>query len=177
MKMDNGTKEHSCRVMNLSLEVAEAMGCASDERESLKIAAMLHDVGKTAIPEAVLLKPDRLTDHEYAIIKHHPMIGQSLLSPIAVFEDERKIILHHHERWDGRGYPDGLAGNQIPLLASIVSVVDSYDAMTNPRPYRQAMEVSDAIAELLENRNTQFDEKVVDCLVRLVSQGRCCFFK
>jgi len=154
--------------MNLALEVAEAMGCDEAERESLRIAGILHDVGKIAIPDSVLLKPDRLTDEEYAIIKKHPTIGESILQSIVIFENERNIILHHHERWDGRGYPDGLAGEDIPFLARILCVVDSYDAMTNTRPYRKAMRVEDAIMELLKNRNTQFDEKVVDCFVKLL---------
>lgn len=167
---DHYTEEHSYRVMNLSLEVAEAMGCDEADRESLRIAAMLHDVGKIAIPDSVLLKPDRLTDEEYNIIKNHPTIGESILQSIVIFENERNIILHHHERWDGRGYPDGLAGENIPFLARILCVVDSYDAMTNTRPYRQAMRVEDAIVELLKNRNTQFDEKVVDTMVKLLLQ-------
>ena len=168
MSIDNGTKEHSCRVMHLSLEVAEAMGCAEGERESLKIAAILHDVGKTAIPDEVLLKPGRLTEQEYTIIKKHPSIGESFLQRVVLFENVRNIVLHHHERWDGQGYPDGLSGENIPALARILCVVDSYDAMTNSRPYREAMRVEDAVKELLENRNKQFDEKVVDCLVKLV---------
>jgi HD-GYP domain-containing protein (c-di-GMP phosphodiesterase class II) len=116
------------------------------------------------------MKPDRLTDEEYAIIKNHPSIGETILQSIVIFENERNIILHHHERWDGRGYPDGLAGEDIPFLARILCVVDSYDAMTNTRPYRKAMRVEDAIVELLKNRNTQFDEKVVDCMVKLILQ-------
>ncbi|MBN1545642.1 MAG: response regulator [Syntrophaceae bacterium] len=167
---DHYTEEHSYRVMNLSLQIAAAMGCDEAEMESLKIAAILHDVGKIAIPDSVLMKPGRLTDEEYTIIKNHPSIGETILQSIVIFENERNIILHHHERWDGRGYPDGLAGEDIPFLARILCVVDSYDAMTNTRPYRQAMRVEDAIVELLKNRGTQFDEKVVDCMVKLVLQ-------
>ncbi|MDX9746655.1 MAG: response regulator [Syntrophales bacterium] len=165
---DHYTEEHSRRVMNLALEVAQAMGCDEAQQESLRIAAMLHDIGKIAIPDTVLLKPGRLTDDEYAIIKKHPVIGESILQSIVIFEEERDIILHHHERWDGRGYPEGLAGENIPLLARILCVADSYDAMTNTRPYRQAMRMEDAVVELLKNRGTQFDEQVVDCLVRLL---------
>ncbi len=165
---DHYTEEHSYRVMNLSVDVAQAMGCSERECESLKIAAMLHDIGKIAIPDSVLMKPDRLTDEEYGIIKKHPRIGESILQSIVIFEEERNIILHHHERWDGRGYPEGLAGEAIPFLARILCVVDSYDAMTNNRPYRHAMRPEEAIVELLKNRNTQFDEKVVDCLVKLL---------
>ena len=167
---DHYTEEHSYRVMDLSLKVAEAMGCDEAERESLRIASILHDIGKIAIPDSVLMKPDRLTEEEYTIIKNHPSIGETILQSIVIFENERNIILHHHERWDGRGYPDGLAGENIPLLARILCVVDSFDAMTNTRPYRQAMRVEDAILELLKNRNTQFDEKVADCLVKLLLQ-------
>jgi HD-GYP domain-containing protein (c-di-GMP phosphodiesterase class II) len=156
--------------MELSLAVADAMGCRESELESLKIAAILHDIGKIAIPDSVLLKPGRLSDDEYAIIKTHPAIGDSILQFMVIFGNERNIILHHHERWDGRGYPDGLAGEDIPLLSRILCAVDAYDAMTNTRPYREAMKVEDAVVELLRNRNTQFDEKVVDCLVKLVLQ-------
>lgn len=167
---DHYTEEHSYRVMELSLAVAEAMGCRESELESLKIAAILHDIGKIAIPDSVLLKPGRLSDDEYAIIKTHPAIGDSILQFMVIFGNERNIILHHHERWDGRGYPDGLAGEDIPLLSRILCAVDAYDAMTNTRPYRKAMKVEDAVVELLRNRNTQFDEKVVDCLVKMVLQ-------
>jgi len=167
---DHYTEEHSYRVMELSLAVAEAMGCPESDLESLKIAAILHDIGKIAIPDSVLLKAGRLTNDEYEIIKTHPTIGDSILQFMVIFENERNIILHHHERWDGRGYPSGLAGEDIPFLARILCAVDAYDAMTNTRPYRQAMRIEDAVFELLKNRNTQFDEKVVDYLVKLVLQ-------
>jgi len=170
---DHYTEEHSYRVMELSLAVAEAMGCRESDLESLKIAAILHDIGKIAIPDRVLLKAGRLTNDEYEIIKTHPTIGDSILQFMVIFENERNIILHHHERWDGRGYPNGLAGKDIPFLARILCVVDAYDAMTNTRPYRKAMGIEDAVVELLKNRNTQFDEKVVDCLVKLVLAQPC----
>jgi len=162
---DYYTEEHSARVTRMSVKIAEAMHCTKKEIESLKISAMLHDVGKIAIPDNVLLKPDRLTVEEFAVIKTHPEVGERILKPILLLDQEREIILHHHERWDGKGYPEGLAGSDIPLLSRVIAVADSFDAMTNTRPYRQAMGVNDAVAELERNRNTQFDEQVVDALL------------
>jgi response regulator RpfG family c-di-GMP phosphodiesterase len=162
---DHYTEEHSFRVTKMSVKIAEAMNCAEREIESLKIAGMLHDVGKIAIPDNVLLKPGRLTFEEYGIIKTHPNVGEQILKPILLFDQERKVILCHHERWDGKGYPDGLAGTDIPLLSRILSVADSFDAMTNNRPYRSAMDLSNAVNEMNKNKNTQFDGQIVDVFI------------
>ena len=165
---DHYTEEHCTRVTNLAVKIAARMQCSEKEIESLKISGMLHDVGKIAIPDAVLLKPDRLTFEEFQIIKSHPDIGDQILNPILLFNRERNIIRHHHERWDGKGYPEGLSGTDIPMLSRILAVADSFDAMTNNRPYRQAMALDDAIREIENNRNTQFDGRIVDAFLEMI---------
>jgi response regulator RpfG family c-di-GMP phosphodiesterase len=159
---DQYTEEHSMRVTERSMLIARSMNCPEREIDCLQVAGVLHDIGKIAIPDAVLLKPDRLTDEEYGIIKNHPHLGETILTPIALYEREREIILHHHERWDGRGYPKGLAGEEIPLLARIIAVADTFDAITNNRPYRSAQSVEVAVDEINKNRNKQFESRVVD---------------
>ncbi len=165
---DHYTEEHSRRVTDLAVRIAVQMNCSRNDIESLKIAGVLHDVGKIAVPDSILLKQDRLTADEYLIIKNHPTIGENILRPVILLEKERKIIQCHHERWDGKGYPLGLSGSDIPLLARILSVADSFDAMTNNRPYRPAMANEEAVAELIKNKNSQFDEKVVDAFVKII---------
>ncbi len=162
---DHYTERHSQSVTKLALDTARAMNCSACEIESLKISSLLHDIGKIAIPDHILLKPDHLTDEEYEIIKNHPAIGENILRSIALFEDERKIIRHHHERWDGKGYPDGLSGENIPFSSRILSVADSFDAMTTDRPYRKGLETDEAMGELQRNRNIQFDKDVVDAFM------------
>lgn len=162
---DHYTERHSRCVTKLAIDTAQVMNCSACKIESLKISSLLHDIGKIAIPDHILLKPGHLTDEEYKIIKNHPASGESILQSIAFFEDERKIIRHHHERWDGMGYPDELAGNDIPLLARILAVADSFNAMTTDRPYRNALKTDEAIGELQKNRNIQFDKNVVDAFM------------
>ncbi len=165
---DYYTEEHSTRVTALVIKIAEAMNCSSHEIESLKIAATLHDVGKISVPDNILLKPGRLTDGEFDIIKNHPVIGENILKPLPILDTERLIIRHHHERWDGKGYPDGLQGSDIPFLSRIITVVDAFDAMTNNRPYRKAMEIKEAVSELKININHQFDEEIVNCFTNIL---------
>jgi len=112
-----------------------------------------------------LLKPGRLTEEEYAVIKTHPIIGENILKSITLFDTERNIIRHHHERWDGKGYPDGLSGTDIPMLSRILSVADSFDAMISDRPYRKGLKIEEAIDELKRNSNLQFDKNVVDAFI------------
>ncbi|MGB4548946.1 MAG: HD domain-containing phosphohydrolase [Syntrophales bacterium] len=158
---DHYTEIHSTHVTNFALRTAETMQCPAADMESLKIAAMLHDIGKIAIPDVILLKPAELTPAEYEVIKTHCRIGDDILAPILLFETERKIIRHHHERWDGKGYPDGLAGEQIPFFARLLAVADAFDAMTTDRPYRKAMTRKEAVAELKKNEGRQFDPQMV----------------
>ena len=165
---DHYTEEHSTRVTHLAINLAKAMNLPIHDIESLRISGMLHDIGKVAIPDNILLKPDRLTLEEFTVIKNHPLIGETILKPVLFFENEIKAIRHHHERWDGKGYPDGLTGKEIPLNARILAVVDSYDAMTNNRPYREALTVDQAIVELKHNSGLQFDEILVDTFLQIL---------
>jgi len=163
---DSYTEEHSYRVTDMAINMAKCMGCSAEDIESVRIAGMLHDIGKIAIPDRILLKPDKLTDYEYKVIKTHPGIGESILKPVMLLEKERKIILHHHERYDGKGYPNGLSGENIPFLSRLLAIADSFDAMTNNRPYRYAMPVNDAISELKRNSDQQFDGYIVECFLQ-----------
>lgn len=164
---DQYTEEHSLRVTELALKIAYRMGISEEEREVLRVAGALHDVGKIAIPDAILLKPGLLTVEEYEVIKSHARLGEQILAPISLFDREREIVRHHHERWDGQGYPDGLKGEEIPLLARILAVADTYDAITNNRPYRQAKSHTMAMEEICRHRAAQFDPAVVDTLVAI----------
>lgn len=164
---DHYTEKHCQRVTELSIRIATSMHCSIKDIESLKIAGILHDVGKIAVPDSILLKPDRLTQEEYQIIKNHPTIGENILKPLILLDKERKIIQCHHERWDGKGYPLGISGNDIPFLARILAVADSFDAMTNNRPYRSALPIDKAVEELVKNKNTQFDADIVEAFINI----------
>ena len=165
---DHYTEEHSQRVTDEAVRLAVSMNCSLKDIESLKIAGVLHDVGKIAVPDSILLKAGKLTDEEYMIIKNHPTVGENILKPIMLLDKERRIIQCHHERWDGNGYPLGLKGNDAPYLARILSVADSFDAMTNNRPYRLAMPIEKAIEELVQNKGTQFDPDIVDAYIKIL---------
>ena len=167
---DHYTEEHSGRVTDSVVTIAGRMNLPEIEIKTLRIAALLHDIGKIAIPDDVLLKPGRLMAEEYEIVKSHTIKGDDILSHIPLLDDERKIVRHHHERWDGKGYPDGLSGNDIPLLARIIAVADSYDATISDRPYRRGLTFEQAIRELEENKNTQFDEQVVDIFLEILEK-------
>ncbi len=169
---DNYTERHSRSVTHLSLLTAKTMGCSDYEIESLRISAHLHDIGKIAVPDHILLKPAPLSDDEYRIIQTHAEAGEDILKSIALFDRERTIVRHHHERWDGRGYPDGLTGNEIPLLARILSVADTFDAMTSDRPYRKALPPAVAVDEIRDNRWKQLDGDVVDVFLSALDEAR-----
>jgi len=160
------TEEHSYRVMDKVINMAKSMGCSNEDVESVRIAGMLHDIGKIAIPDRILLKPDKLTDYEYKVIKSHPVVGENILKSVMLLDKEREIILHHHERYDGKGYPDGLSGDDIPFLSRLLSIADSFDAMTSNRPYRNSMSADDAIKELRKNGDQQFDRHLVECFLQ-----------
>jgi HD-GYP domain-containing protein (c-di-GMP phosphodiesterase class II) len=169
---DEYTAQHSRSVVDLVNAVADELGIAPDERQELEFAAMLHDVGKISIPKEILHKPAALTDREFAIIKHHTIEGQFMLDRVGgLLARVGEVVRSCHERWDGRGYPDGLAGEEIPIAARIVFACDAYNAMTTDRPYRSAMPLEAAVAELRANTGTQFDPKIVDALIKVVEQG------
>jgi HD-GYP domain-containing protein (c-di-GMP phosphodiesterase class II) len=170
---DEYTAQHSRSVVDLVNAVADELGIAPDERQELEFAAMLHDVGKISIPKEILHKPAALTEREFEVIKHHTIEGQFMLDRVGgLLGRVGEIVRSCHERWDGRGYPDGLAGEQIPLAARIVFACDAYNAMTTDRPYRGAMPREAAISELHANTGTQFDPRIVAALVKVVEQGQ-----
>lgn len=163
---DSYTKQHSERVTNYALEIAEVMGLNTEDKESIQFGGYLHDIGKIGVRDTVLLKPGNLTEEEMAEIRLHPVIGESIVRPLKFLPAERELILHHHERFDGKGYPYGLRGDKIPLLARILAVADTYDAMTSTRPYRPAMSHEIAIEELRINAGSQFDPVVVKAFLQ-----------
>ncbi|MGD9248789.1 MAG: HD domain-containing protein, partial [Desulfobacteraceae bacterium] len=158
---DAYTRGHSERVYRYSMKMARAHGLKGDAMEALKWAAILHDVGKIGVPEEILLKPGKLTDDEYARIKEHPQKGYKILKPVAQLSPSMGGILHHHERYDGNGYPHGLSGEAIPLAARMIAVADTFDAITSQRPYRDAKSTQEALAIIESAAGTQFDPNMV----------------
>lgn len=165
---DKYTSGHSKRVSKMALALSQSLGMAPVQTEKIKLAGLLHDVGKIGIRESVLLKQSRLTDEEYSHISAHSVIGERILRPIIDDEEILRIIRHHHERYDGKGYPDELTGHQIPQGARILSVADTYDAMTSDRPYRKALSPRMALDELERQINTQFDSVVVEAFHKII---------
>jgi len=164
---DKYTLTHSLRVTDYALQIALALGCSQEETDILNSAGHLHDIGKIGISDTILLKQTRLSDQEYKIIRQHPVIGEHILKPLGFLTRERDIIRYHHERWDGNGYPEGLQGEEIPLLSRILAVADSFDAMTTDRPYKKALSFEKAVHELLQNKS-QFDQNVVNAFVGII---------
>ena len=158
---DPYTRAHSLRVSRYATAMAARMGCTQEEQDIVKVAGFLHDIGKVGICDAILLKPDRLTPGEYEVIKTHPVIGEQIVQHLGYFTREKTIIRHHHEWWDGRGYPDGLAKDHIPFLARILAVADAYDAITTDRPYRAGKSYREGIEELQRWIGIQFDREAV----------------
>ena len=163
---DRYTGSHSSRVANYSRDIAMQLGLSDTETDSIVLAASLHDIGKIGVPDHVLLKPGKLTDEEFDWIKRHPEYGWMALRNVEGFEQESLMVLHHHERLDGRGYPAGLRGSEIPLGARIIAVADSFDALTTDRPYRPGRGQLAALQEIKRCAGTQFDPAVVDAFVR-----------
>ena len=160
---------HSTRVTELALRLASALEVDGEIEHAIRVGGPVHDVGKLAVSEEVLTKPGALEPHELAEIRAHPTLGARMLAGVKGVRAGLTCVLHHHERWDGDGYPSGLAGEAIPLEARIVSVADAYDAMTSDRPYRAALSRSEALAEVGRCIGTQFDPVVAGALLQLVS--------
>lgn len=158
------TGEHIRRVSEGTRLLARALGLPADQAELIGEASTMHDIGKIGLEDSILRKPGKLSDEEWSSVREHPVIGRRILenSDLPVMRVAAQIAAHHHERWDGTGYPDGLAGEQIPLAARIVSVVDTFDALTTARPYRGPLPVEEALAILREGSGSQFDPTVVD---------------
>jgi putative nucleotidyltransferase with HDIG domain len=166
---DGYTGEHCKSVVELTMSVADELGLGAANRRNLEFGALLHDVGKIAIPKSIINKPGKLDPEEWSIIKTHTIEGQRMLERVGGFMREvGQIVRSHHERWDGTGYPDRLAGEAIPIEARIIGCCDAWNAMRTDRSYRKALPYETAVSELLENNGTQFDPQVVSALLRVL---------
>lgn len=163
------TQGHSERVTSYALLIAEEMGVSEAERRVLRIASLLHDIGKIGTYDVILDKPGPLTDEEWNLIKRHPLQGESILRPIKQLQDVIPIMKHHHERVDGGGYPDGLRGDEIPLLAKILCLADSYDAMIADRPYKKGLDKENAFSEIRKKSGTQFAPEAVKAFFAVIT--------
>lgn len=168
---DKYTWGHSERVVKYALLIAIEMDVSREKIELLKYAGFLHDIGKIVIDKFILNKPDSLTKEEFDEIKLHPVVGRDIVTQVKFLRDVGTIILHHHEKWDGTGYPDGISKEAIPLLSRILCVVDAFDAMTSYRPYRPQFSLKEAITEIEQNSGSQFDPLVVGFFIRIISQN------
>ena len=162
---DPYTRGHSNRVRLISLDIAKTLGLKQDELNVLEYGAMLHDVGKIGIRDDVLLKKGKLDDREYEHIMSHPFVGSKIIENINYYAPMMDCVKYHHEKYDGTGYPDNLKGENIPLLARIIAVADTYDAMTSTRPYREALTKKEAVTILTDIKTTQLDPKLVDLFI------------
>ena len=159
---DPYTAGHSARVQRIAVAVAEELSLSATSLDAVRFGGLFHDIGKIAVPDSVLTKPGALDEEEFAIVKRHPADGAEIVSHFSRLREAVPLIRHHHERWDGKGYPDRLAGDEIPLEACVVGLADAWDAMTTDRPYRTALPVDQAAAEVRRCRGTQFAPAVVD---------------
>ena len=166
---DTYTRGHSDRVSEYSVLIGKYLGLPEEELHKLKIGGLFHDIGKIGIPDSILLKTTKLTDDEYSEIKNHPSIGAHILSNASTFEDIIPIVKHHHERYDGRGYPGKLKGEDIPYLARIAAVADSFDAMTSKRTYRDSLSLDVVKEEIEKNKGTQFDPKIAEVFLDILN--------
>ena len=169
---DEYTQGHSERVAEVSVGISQYLSLSESEIHDIWLAGFLHDIGKIGIQEAVLNKPGKLSASEWECVQQHPVLAERILCPIDELTEVIQIVLHHHERYDGSGYPDGVAGSEIPLGARILSVADAYDALTSKRPYRDALSHEDAIGVLKEAAGTQFDPVIVRAFLSSDSHTR-----
>lgn len=167
---DDYTWGHSLRVAYFCISVGKEMGLSADELYELEVSALFHDIGKIGVPDAVLLKPSRLTEEEFLEMKLHPTKSYQILQDFPVFHKMAINAKHHHERFDGRGYPDGLKGEAIPLFARIILIADTFDAMTSTRPYRKGLPFETAFAELREFAGSQFDANIVEHFISAMTK-------
>ena len=172
---DKYTKGHSEAVALYSTEIGVAFGLKSKELDDLYWAATMHDIGKIIVPIEILNKEEKLTDIEYKIIKDHSKIGYEIVSKNDSLKKVSKYILYHHERWDGMGYPEGLKGDEIPLLSQIISVADSWHAMTSKRSYKNKLTCEEAIEELIKNKGTQFAPEIIDIFISVYNLNKDIF--
>ena len=169
---DAYTNDHASQIADLAGGVCERIGLSHAETRVVKLGALLHDIGKIGIPEAILRKPGSLTGEEIAVMQQHPDIGARILQPVPFFAELVPLVRSSHERWDGRGYPDGLCGDEIPLGSRVIAVCDAFHAMTEDRVYRKALTLEDAMRELDRCAGTQFDPDCTDALLEVVRTSR-----
>lgn len=168
---DHYTRGHSNMVTAYAVAITRKMGLEPKLMQAIEVGSMMHDIGKIGVPDSILNKPSKLTKEEFKIVMRHPVIGEEILKPMQhpLFDIPKQIVRWHHERLDGKGYPDGLSGDEIPLPAKITFVADAYDAMTGDRPYRGGMSTESALVELRKNAGTQFEPEIVEILCDLLA--------
>ena len=164
------TRGHSDRVSRYSVELAKELGRSQEFITQVRVAGLLHDIGKIGVSDAILCKPDKLTEEEYASIKKHPGVGEEILSCMTMFDNLGAIVCAHHERYDGAGYPKGLKGKDIPEEARILCIADAFDAMMSDRHYRKRLPFEDCIRQLKEGRGTQFDGELVEAFLKVLER-------
>ena len=169
---DNYTERHSIRVTRLSMYFGNYLGIQKEDLEKLNLAASFHDIGKIGIPDNILLKEGKLTGEEYDQIKLHTIIGPNILSVSDIFKDVCPIMQSHHERYDGKGYPNKLKGEEIPYLARVLTLCDSFDAIVNKRPYKEAQTIDYAIEQIEQGKGTQFDKDLAEKFITMVNENR-----
>ncbi|MDD5497570.1 MAG: HD-GYP domain-containing protein, partial [Atribacterota bacterium] len=169
---DPYTHGHSERVSQMAIQLAKRLGFMESEIEYLEYAAILHDIGKIGIEDRILGKKDKLTDAEYEKVKEHPVIGANIMESIEFLKRCSQTVLHHHERFDGRGYPYGIKGEEIPKPARLLAIIDAYDAMNSDRPYRKKLSVEDILKELEQEAGKQFDPIMVEAFISLLKEKR-----
>jgi putative two-component system response regulator len=168
---DTYTEGHLRRLSSYSEQLAVAIGLSSAQVKAIRFGGLLHDIGKISIDDAILRKPGKLTEEEYAQIKRHPEYGARIIQAMRFAGDVGPIIRHHHERWDGKGYPTGLAGEEIPIGARIVAIVDAYDAMMTDRPYRSSLGLDETMRRMREGRGREWDPVLLDRFIKLIEDG------
>lgn len=165
---DKYTRGHSDRVSEFAVLIGKYLGLSEEDLKTLKIGGLFHDIGKIGVPDSILLKTEKLTDDEYSEIKNHPTIGAHILSTATIFQDLIPIVKHHHERYDGNGYPGRLKGEDIPYFARIAAIADTFDAMTSKRTYRDALPLDVVKSEFERCKGTQFDPKICDVFIDIL---------
>jgi HD-GYP domain-containing protein (c-di-GMP phosphodiesterase class II) len=169
---DHYTAVHSTEVASLALEIGREMGMPQGVLEQIDVAARVHDIGKVAIPDSILLKPGPLNDAEWKVMKTHPVVSAQLIEGLEIYSSVAAAVRHEHERWDGSGYPDGLRGEQIPVLSRVIAAADIYNALSTDRPYRKAFTHEETIRMIGEMRGTDIDPMVADALLLVVQRER-----
>ncbi len=165
---DRETEGHSRRLVELSTRLARSLGIGEEQILQLRRGALMHDIGKLAVPDEILLKPEALTEAERKIIQKHPIYAREMLAGIPFLQPSVEVAYSHHEQWDGKGYPEGLIGEQIPLLARVFAVVDSWDALRSDRVYRKAWSVEEVITYLKQNAGTKYDPHIVEIFLGMI---------